>query len=156
MVFDLVVNGINKRRSSMSPESMAFKQRKRVKGAKNKYLKPGALAQLRYTRTTARSCTDIGKKRVVVMDDEKDKVGAFHNEDDVVHSNTPATSPSRMIPTVVEPGDEKPQQMLPTTPKTPEPGAGTQSRLESLPVDILVCTSGYVTLFISTCSWPDT
>jgi len=123
----------------MSPESMDFKQKKRLKSAKNKYLKPGALAQLRYSRTTSRSCTDIGKKRVLVLDAEEDKVDLFHKEEVVVHGKTPATSPSRIIQAAPEVEDETKQQMLPTTPKTPEAGTGSQSRLESLPMDLLVC-----------------
>ena len=126
----------------MSPESMTFKQKKRVKSGKNKYMKPGALgalAQLRYSRTTTRSCTDIGKKRVLVLDAKEEKVDLFHKGEVVVHSKTPATSPSRIIQAVSEPEDETKQQMLPTTPKTPEAGSGSQSRLESLHMDLLVC-----------------
>ncbi|XP_008809429.2 F-box protein At4g35930-like [Phoenix dactylifera] len=120
----------------MSPESMAFKQKKRVKNARNKYLKPGALAQLRDSRTTTRSCTDIGKKRVV-LDSEKAKLDLLHQEEVTVHSNTAAASPIRTNFQPMVDGNK--QQKLPETPKTPE-GADcdNQSSLESLPVDLLV------------------
>lgn len=123
----------------MSPESMAFKQKKRVKNSRNKYLKPGALARIRDNRTAARSCTDIGKKRVVVVDAEEQKPDVFSKGEVFVHDSMPAATPSRIIQISEGPEDETKQQMLPTTPKTPEAGSGTQSRLESLPIDILVC-----------------
>uniref|UniRef100_A0A2N9J2Z6 Uncharacterized protein n=1 Tax=Fagus sylvatica TaxID=28930 RepID=A0A2N9J2Z6_FAGSY len=48
------------------------KHKKRLRGSSNKYLKPGTLAQLRYSKaSTTRSCTDIGKKRVAVLEAEK-------------------------------------------------------------------------------------
>ncbi|KAG1361964.1 putative F-box protein [Cocos nucifera] len=115
---------------------MAFKQKKRLKNARNKYLKPGALAQLRDSRTTTRCCTDIGKKRVV-LDSAKAKLESLHQEEVTVHSNTATASPIR---TNFQPMiDGNKQQKLPETPKTPE-GAdcGNQSRLESLPMDLLV------------------
>ncbi|GAB4847572.1 hypothetical protein Ancab_026634 [Ancistrocladus abbreviatus] len=44
------------------------KQRRRSRSSSNKYFKPGALAQLRYSKASAaRSpCTDLGKKGVVL------------------------------------------------------------------------------------------
>lgn len=115
---------------------MAFKQKKRVKSTKNKYLKPGALAQIRYFRTSSKSCTDIGKKRVVV-EPEKAK---FHT------SNTPVISPIRFI---TQP-DESKLQKFPLTPKTPQ-SAGCEglSSLESLPMDLLVTMAGLRVLFLS-------
>lgn len=138
MVFELVVGSKNKRRPSMSPESMVFKQKKRVKNSRNKYLKPGALARIRDNRTATRSCTDIGKKRVVVVDAKEEKPDVFNKVEVVVNGSTPAATPSRIIQIPEGPEDETKQQMLPATPKTPEAGFGTQSRLESLPIDILV------------------
>ncbi|XP_073102337.1 F-box protein At4g35930 isoform X2 [Elaeis guineensis] len=120
----------------MSPKSMAFKQKKRVKNARNKYLKPGALAQLRDSRTTTRCCTDIGKKRVV-LDSAKEKLESLHQEEVTVHSSAAAASPIRTNFQPMVDGNK--QQKLPETPKTPE-GADcdNQSRLESLPMDLLV------------------
>ncbi|XP_038973967.1 F-box protein At4g35930-like isoform X2 [Phoenix dactylifera] len=120
----------------MRRKPMAFKQKKRVKNACNKYLKPGALAQLRDGRTTARSCTDIGKKRIV-FNSEKAKLVLLHKEEVTVHSNTPVASPIRInFQTMV---DGNKQQKLPVTPKTPEGvDCDNQSRLESLSIDLLV------------------
>ncbi|KAK2630672.1 hypothetical protein QOZ80_UnG0729360 [Eleusine coracana subsp. coracana] len=47
----------------MGSGSVVQKQKKRVKHMKSKYLKPGALAQIRYSRSSSR---DIGKKRILL------------------------------------------------------------------------------------------
>lgn len=108
----------------MSPKAMAFKQNKRVRGTKNRYLKPGALAKIRDSRTGSKSCTDIGKKRIVVLDSKDEKVDIFRSDEMVVHNDTHIASPSPI------------NVMAPPTPKTPENFG--RSRLESLPIDVLV------------------
>ncbi|XP_064977039.1 F-box protein At4g35930-like isoform X1 [Musa acuminata AAA Group] len=119
----------------MSVESMAFKQKKRVKNTKNKYLKPGALAQIRYSRSSSKSCTDIGKKRIVLQS-EKAKIDLL-NRDEVIQSDSPIVSPIRVSSHLAM--DDAKQQKLPLTPKTPQSvDCDSQSRLESLPMDILV------------------
>lgn len=123
----------------MSPKSLAFKQKKRVKNARNKYLKPGALAHLHDARTTTKSrcCTDIGKKRIVLEYSAMAKLEPLNREEVTVHSNAAAASPIRsdFQPMV----DGHKQQKLPETPKTPEGvDCDNQSRLESLPIDLLV------------------
>ncbi|CAL9146731.1 unnamed protein product [Musa hybrid cultivar] len=119
----------------MSVESMAFKQKKRVKNTKNKYLKPGALAQIRYSRSSSKSCTDIGKKRIVLQS-EKAKIDLL-NRDEVIQSDSPIVSPIRVTSHLAI--DDAKQQKLPLTPKTPQSvDCDSQSRLESLPMDILV------------------
>ncbi|XP_020247738.1 F-box protein At4g35930-like isoform X2 [Asparagus officinalis] len=181
MVFDLFTNENNKRKPSIH-ESMAFKQKKRVKSSRNKYLKPGALAQIRYSRMATRSSTDTGREVLLETEDQKvvffhkgeliedqkvdsshkrepiedqkvdifqkreltedQKVNIFHKGELVVHNRTPAASPSRTqsinLQSAGKLGDETKQQMLPTTPKTPDAGCESQSRLESLPIDLLV------------------
>ncbi|RRT75310.1 hypothetical protein B296_00024963 [Ensete ventricosum] len=120
---------------STSVESMAFKQKKRVKNTKNKYLKPGALAQIRYSRSSSKSCTDIGKKRIVLQS-EKAKIDLL-DRDEVIQSDSPIVSPIRVSPHLAI--DEAKQQKLPLTPKTPQSvDCDSQSRLESLPMDLLV------------------
>lgn len=120
----------------MSVESMAFKQKKRVKNTKNKYLKPGALAQIRYSRSSSKSCTDIGKKRIVLQS-EKAEIDLL-NRDEVIQSDSPIVSPIRVSSHLAM--DDAKQQKLPLTPKTPQSvDCDSQSRLESLPMDILVC-----------------
>ena len=60
-----------KEKMSKTSSKQTSKQKKRIHGS-NKYLKPGALAQLRNSKASAsKSCTDIGKKKVDVMDAEK-------------------------------------------------------------------------------------
>lgn len=114
---------------------MKFKQKKRVKNACNKYLKPGALAQLRDGRTTTRYCTDIGKKRVV-LDSEKAKLDLLHEDEVSVHNSTPASPITFHFQAMLD-GHKK--QKLPGTPKTPEGvDRNNQSRLESLPMDLVV------------------
>ncbi|KAG1354152.1 F-box protein [Cocos nucifera] len=120
----------------MSPKPMALKQRKRVKNACNKYLKPRALAQVHDGRTTTRSCTDIGNKRVV-LDSEKAKLDVLHQKEVTVRSDTPVASPIRINSRIMVDGNK--QRKLPGSPKTPEGVAcNNESRLESLPMDLLV------------------
>ncbi|KAG9442744.1 hypothetical protein H6P81_018598 [Aristolochia fimbriata] len=122
--------------SPKDEDSIAFKKKGRPRGSRNKYVRPGALAQLRYSRVT-RSCTDIGKKRVLVLDSEK-------VEDNLLPSKVVAHTPPMLSP-------ERPNfspllglngiklQKLPGTPKTPRtPDFDSESRLESLPMDLLV------------------
>ncbi|KAJ9541033.1 hypothetical protein OSB04_027539 [Centaurea solstitialis] len=60
-----------KEKMSKTSSKQTSKQKRRINGS-NKYLKPGALAQLRNSKASAsKSCTDIGKKKVDVMDAEK-------------------------------------------------------------------------------------
>lgn len=117
---------------------MAFKQKKRLKNTRNKYLKPGALAQICYNKTSSKSCTDIGKKRTV-LESEKEEIGLMR-EAEVIQSNTPVMSPTRVSsqPAI----DEAKHQNPPVTPKTPQSAVcDRQSRLETLPMDLLVCTN---------------
>lgn len=107
---------------------MTLKQKKRVKQAKNKYLKPGALAQIRYSRSTSR---DIGKKRILL--NAKDEVELPPQPEVLLENNTPILSPARLN---FEPFDSNKGQILP---KTPDASVfGGDSRLESLPLDLLV------------------
>lgn len=139
-------------------ETRTARQKKRLRTS-NKYLRPGALAQLRYNKASAaKSCTDLGKKRVALVDAEKSK------DDDVAFENnstdgTPTIlSPVRFgfgaftdkSPTILSPIgsgisphygslDIFKQNNLQKTPKTPCPEeCDSESRLESLPMDILV------------------
>lgn len=55
-------------------ETKTGKQKRRPRSSSNKYLRPGALAQLRYNKASAaKSCTDLGKKRVALVDADKQK-----------------------------------------------------------------------------------
>lgn len=111
-------------------QSRKSKQKRRMKSS-NKYLKPGVLAQLRYGKnTTAKLCTDLGKKRVAVFDVEKVE------ENGIVVSENRAAEKS---PLMLSPVNLRIQNSLVRTPRTPRFfDFESESRLESLPMDLLV------------------
>ncbi|KAL6993408.1 hypothetical protein U1Q18_011526 [Sarracenia purpurea var. burkii] len=124
-----------KERKSKTP-----KQKRRIRTSSNKYLRPGALAQLRYNKSLAsKSCTDLGKKRVAVL--ETPKAGR-----DVATQNKGILgSPSMLSPDrfgfspLVGPADMISKNNLLRTPKTPSTeDCEFDSRLETLPMDLLV------------------
>ncbi|KAF8672599.1 hypothetical protein HU200_049286 [Digitaria exilis] len=115
----------------MGSGSVTLKQKKRVKHAKNKYLKPGALAQIRYSRSTSR---DIGKKRILL--NVKDELEISPQPEILLESTAPILSPARLN---FEPFGTNKGQLLPKTPRTPDASDfGGDSRLESLPIDLLI------------------
>ncbi|RLN19187.1 F-box protein [Panicum miliaceum] len=115
----------------MGSGSVTLKQKKRVKHAKNKYLKPGALAQIRYTRSTSR---DIGKKRILL--NVKDELEISPQAEVLLESTRPILSPARLN---FEPFGSNKGQILPRTPRTPDAAEfDGDSRLESLPLDLLI------------------
>ncbi|KAM3394478.1 F-box protein [Capsicum galapagoense] len=121
-------------------QSKAPKQKKRLRRTKGKYLRPGALAQLRYTKVAAaKSCTDLGKKRVAVItsDETKDQAALQNN---VIDASPIFLSPVKFCyGSVNTPIDVTKQNKLQMTPKTPGAFECTsESRLESLPMDLLV------------------
>lgn len=121
-------------------QSKTPKQKRRSRSTKGKYLKPGALAQLRYTKVAAaKSCTDLGKKRVAVItsDETNDQAGLQNN---VVDESPIFLSPVKFCyGSVNTPIDVSKQNNLQMTPKTPGAFECTsESRLESLPMDLLV------------------
>lgn len=115
---------------SPKDEARTPKQKKRLRNSSNRYLKPGALAQLRYHRaSTAKPCTDLGKKRVAVFDSKK-----VENEDPEIENRGIDRSPMMLSPV-----DLLKQNHLMRTPKTPrEEDCESESRLEALPMDLLV------------------
>ncbi|CAB4287841.1 unnamed protein product [Prunus armeniaca] len=108
--------------------SKKAKQKKR-RGSGNKYLKPGALAQLKHSKTSsAKSCTDLGRKRVAVLETKKVK-GDMVLEDRAIDKSPLMLSPVNLVR----------QNSLLKTPKTPRTeDCESESRLESLPMDLLV------------------
>lgn len=115
----------------MGSGSGTLKQKKRVKHAKNKYLKPGALAQIRYSRSTSR---DIGKKRILL--NAKDELELPPQPEVLLESNTLVLSPARLN---FEPFGSNTGQVLPKTPRTPNASVSCgDSGLESLPLDLLI------------------
>ncbi|XP_031276758.1 F-box protein At4g35930 [Pistacia vera] len=111
-------------------ETKTPKQKRRLRNSSNRYLKPGALAQLRYNRaSTAKPCTDLGKKRVAVFDSKK-----VENEDHRIENRGFDKSPMMLSPV-----DLRKQNHLMGTPKTPrDEDCESESRLEALPMDLLV------------------
>ena len=116
------------------------KQKRRIRNSSNKYLKPGALAQLRYNKAlAAKSCTDIGKKRVAVLD-------APETCNDVALQNRGIRgSPSMLSPErfqfnpVFGSAEMVNKNIVLRTPKTPSAeDCEFESRLECLPIDLLV------------------
>ncbi|KAK9086081.1 hypothetical protein Sjap_026492 [Stephania japonica] len=107
------------------------KRRLRVSTNRKEYVKPGALAHLlRYNRAnTTKCCTDLGKKRVVVLDSKKEKT----------NESPPLLSPERTpLSPVAGPIDLPKQNIFLRTPKTPKVDSESESKLESLPMDLLV------------------
>ncbi|KAG8662831.1 F-box protein At4g35930 [Manihot esculenta] len=106
------------------------KQKRRLRSSSNRFLKPGALAQLRYSKAAAtKSCTDLGKKRVAVFTTKKAEEDDLMNENKVVDKS----------PLMLSPVDILKQSHLVRTPKTPQTEESeSESRLESLPMDLLV------------------
>ncbi|XP_076889504.1 F-box protein At4g35930-like [Bidens hawaiensis] len=128
----------------VSPKEKTLKSSKRKRRIKssNRYLKPGALAQMRNSKaSTSKSCIDIGKKTVDVMDAENTQsVTLFHNYN---AGGIPIIlSPEKFTCSpVARPLDLIKENNLPTTPKMPHPvgdESDYESRLESLPMELLV------------------
>lgn len=123
-------------------QSKNGRHKRRLRNAKNKYLKPGALAQLRDSRASgSKSCTDLGKKRVAVFNA---KQTGGDNSETHQHKNIDK-SPTLLSPVrfqfapVLGPSDVVGQNNLGNTPKTPRAEeCESESRLESLPIDLLV------------------
>lgn len=111
-------------------ESRNSKRKKRIRASSNKYLKPGTLAQLRYNKASAaRSCTDLGRKRVAVLEAKK-------SESDLAVEDNKAIDRS---PLMLSPVNFVKQNNFLGTPKTPRvEDCEFESRLESLPMDLLV------------------
>ncbi|CAN0918812.1 F-box protein At4g35930 [Linum grandiflorum] len=113
-----------------SGDSITPRQKRRVRCPTSKYLKPGALAQLRNSKASMRkSFPDLGKKRVALFCTTK--------LDDVAIENKVAAH--EKSPVILSPVDLLKQKPFMRTPKTPRADyGGSESRLESLPMELLV------------------
>lgn len=112
----------------VSPKERNRKQKKRLRGS-SKYLKPGSLARLRYSKASvSKSCTDLGRKRVAFAETEKAE-GDTVLEEKVIDRSPLMLSPVNLVK----------QSSFFGTPKTPRfEDCKSESRLESLPMDLLV------------------
>ncbi|XP_047323716.1 F-box protein At4g35930-like [Impatiens glandulifera] len=117
--------------SPKDAQSKITRQRKGLRSKSGKFLKPGALAQIRYAKASASSakCTDLGKKRVAVVDTAK----AGRN---IQEGNPLMLSPLRFPSSPFAGTDDIDSKFL-TTPKS-YGVQDSESRLESLPFDIQV------------------
>lgn len=119
----------------MSPKSVAFNQKRRMMNARNNYPNPGAIDQLTCSRVTTRSCTYVGKKRVLLEPEKKGKIVKLHQNEVVQHSTPPPVTVDFPVTT-----EASKLQKQPRTPKTPQAfDSVSLSRLDSLPMDLLVC-----------------
>ncbi|KAJ0240745.1 F-box protein [Hirschfeldia incana] len=149
--------------SPKDSDSKISTRKKKLKSSNNKYLKPGALVQLCYSKAsaTAKSCNDLGKKRVPVFDTKPSRNNVIAVEDfssprsplvsspvNVVKRRSSLVRPmkfddlqveSRKSPLMLSPVGIVMQNSLLRTPKTPqaEP-CDSESQFESLPMDLLV------------------
>lgn len=107
------------------------KRRRQLQNSSSRYLKPGTLAQLRYNKSsTAKSCADFGKKRVAILNSGK-------TEDNLV----PEDKLYDKSPMMLSPVNLVKQNNLLSTPRTPRvEDYQSESRLESLPTELLVYT----------------
>ncbi|KAF7809630.1 F-box protein [Senna tora] len=107
------------------------KQRRQVRSSHSKFLKPGTLAQLRHnlSAASAKGCADsTGKKRVAILHSRKTR-NSIGNEDKDFDKSPMMLSPVNLVK----------QNSSLGTPKTPRPeDFESESRLESLPMDVLV------------------
>ena len=137
----------------VSPKEKGWKVKVRSSG-KNKYLRPGALAQLRCSKPSSGSsgggaskccCTDLGKKRVAFFHTRKSGCGCgggggggsahgYYGEKNtrVFYKSPLMLSPVNLV---------KHNGGFFGTPKTPrlDDSLSESSKLESLPMDLLVC-----------------
>ncbi|EYU30815.1 hypothetical protein ABFS82_08G209600 [Erythranthe guttata] len=115
------------------------RQKRKSKNSNSKYLKPGALAQLRNTRAS-KSCTDLGKKRVAVSNAKQSGVEISEVRQKKNESpSTPLSSVRFQFGAMIGNADLFSRDHLQSTPKTPRAEEhDSESRLESLPTDLLV------------------
>ncbi|XP_052188268.1 F-box protein At4g35930 [Diospyros lotus] len=121
-------------------ESKTPKQKRRLRNSSNKYLRPGALAQIRYNKASAtKSCTDLGKRRVAVLDAPKTGSDVVLQDTGIPGSALMASPVRFGFTPAVGPADFLNKNNLLRTPKTPcAEDSEYESRLESLPMDLLV------------------
>ena len=150
--------------SPKDSDSKISTRKKKLKSSNNKYLKPGALVQLCYSKAsaTAKSNNDLGKKRVPVFDSKPARSNVIAVEDVSSPRSPLLSSPvnvvkrsslvrpmkfddlqvesSKKSPLMLSPVGIVMQNSLLRTPKTPpqaEP-CDSESQFESLPMDLLV------------------
>lgn len=133
--------------SPQSKDSKNSKHKPRLRSSNNKYLRPGALAQIRYSKAKAAPRADARKERLGGLDGVENVEGSGVQIDGakgVVDEGPLFLSPVRYgSGPVVGPFDVGRCNSLQRTPKTPSAAedCDSDSRLEALPVDLLVSSS---------------
>ncbi|KAG0460427.1 hypothetical protein HPP92_020724 [Vanilla planifolia] len=135
----------------MTPKRLTFRSKKLAIKSCNRYLKPGDLAQLRYNLSASRHCTNIGKRRVALETRKKKNVwkkrillNAVERSNVQPIHHVGCQSGLRSSPSVVNfrsptgPLYEFKQVKLHESPSTPCVNSECYSRLESLPIELLV------------------
>lgn len=126
--------------SPKTKQSKTSKLKRQLLRKTNKYLKPGALAQIRYYKAfSSKSCTGLGKKTTFFDTPGSGNDGVFLNK---VRNENPLTmlSPPRFeFSPVIGSDDAVNRSSVLRTPKTPSADeCEFDSRLEALPMDLLV------------------
>jgi len=127
---------------SPKEKTRRVKGRRQSRSSGNKYLRPGTLAQLRCSKPSGSAsaaaagkccCTDLGKKRVALLHARKTAKG--HDENARVFDKSPVMlSPVNLVSHA---------SGFVGTPKTPRlDDSLSESKLESLPMELLVCFTG--------------
>ncbi|XP_027347835.1 F-box protein At4g35930 [Abrus precatorius] len=112
------------------------KGKRQLRSSGNKYLKPGTLSQLRGNKSSGsgsgvgKCCTDIRKKRVALLNSRKSRNVRHEDHDNKLFDRSPVMlSPVNLVK----------QSGWVGTPKSPRAeDCISESRLESLPMDLLV------------------
>lgn len=122
----------------MTKEAMKSGEKKRGRNSKNRYLRPGALAQLCYRKSSSKSHRNTGEKKIspIRKKARSNFLSAEENSGDSVLGSL--KSP---LKTILENSDDVLESNPPETPKTPSTKQfDSQSFLEALPMDVLVCS----------------
>ncbi|KMZ69432.1 F-box protein [Zostera marina] len=120
----------------MTKEAMKSGEKKRGRNSKNRYLRPGALAQLCYRKSSSKSHRNTGEKKIspIRKKARSNFLSAEENSGDSVLGSL--KSP---LKTILENSDDVLESNPPETPKTPSTKQfDSQSFLEALPMDVLV------------------
>lgn len=121
----------------MTKEAMKLGEKKRGRNSKNRYLRPGALAQLCYRKSSSKSHRNTGEKKMspITKKARSNFLYAGENSGDYVSRSLESS-----LKTIVGNSDEVPQSNPLETPRrTPSTKQfDSQSCLEALPMDVLV------------------
>lgn len=124
---------------NMTKETMKLGEKKEGRESKKKYLRAGTLAQLCYRKASSKLCRDIISEKKISAVTKKARTNILFAEED--SGDSVYGSLESPMKTTAGNTEEETQSNKPATPKTPsgEP-FDSHSYLESLPMDVLVCS----------------